>query len=516
MLRKWSAILILCLLFGEWETSVCGMGDDQEVSNSQTQDLREENVQIPEEVLKEEGLLESLTITQRPSELKGSIFRYRVEPEKVYDRKAIFASLGIFAAVIATMIVSRLEIAIVGMAGAVLMTLVGHYMGFYHPDEALRSIDLGTLGLILGMMVVTGLLEHSGFFELVAVFLARKFGRSPRLLLITLGMVTALLSMVINNVTMVMVIAPVTIVVAELLGINPIPYIMAEAMLATIGGTASLVGDPPNIMIGSAADIHFNNFFIHMSPIAFNAVAVSFAIFIAIFWKEFKYKGEQPELKKLLDTKSALQRINMKNMVSLLACLGVIVVLFIVEGLVGLEPYFITLIGASLALILVRPDLKSLLAEIEWSIILFYGTLFVCVGGLEKAGVLHFAAQYVTLFARENMTIAVLAIAWFTALTSMVVENSVLTIALIPLLLHLKHSGINITPLWWALAMGVTFGGNATPIGATTNVIVTFLSKKTRRPITFGYWIKVGMPLTFAIVGAGTGLIIAFQKFYSH
>ncbi len=486
--------------------------DDKEL----TQESSEKIIKIPKVLLEDEGILKDLTITEKPRRLKGSIFRHRVEHGEVYDKKAIFTSLGIFTAIIATIIVNRVEIAIVGMAGAVLMTLVGHYMGFYHPEEALRAIDLGTLGLILGMMIVTGLLEHSGFFQLLAFFLATKFGRSPKLLLIVLGTVTALLSMVVNNVTMVMVVAPVTITATELLEINPAPFIMAEAMLATIGGTASLVGDPPNIMIGSAAHIKFNNFFIHMAPIAFSAAAVSFAIVIGIFWKELRYKSKRMELERLLDIKARMQRVNIKNMVTLLACLGVIVIMFILEGPLGLEPYFITLIGASLALVLVRPDIKRLLAEVEWSIILFYGTLFVCVGGLEKAGLLQFIAAQEANFTRENMVIAMLVIAWSTALMSMVIENSVLTLALIPVFLHLKQAGINITPLWWALAMGVTFGGNATPIGATTNIIVMFLSKKTKQPITFGNWMKLGMPLTFAIVGAGAGLIIAFQKFYSY
>ncbi|MFQ5863049.1 MAG: SLC13 family permease [Candidatus Brocadiales bacterium] len=522
-MQRWLLPLIVCLLFWGWGTlSGYGISNDRSVSSSQpknrtlVQEPPKEDLQIPEEILEEEGVLDSLTITPRPGKLKGSIFRHRVEHGEAYDKKALFTSLGIFIAVIATIIANRVEIAIVGMAGAVLMTLVGHYMGFYHPQEAFGAIDLATLGLILGMMIVTGLLEHSGFFQILAFFLATKCGRNPKLLLIVLGTVTALLSMVVNNVTMVLVVAPVTIKAADILKLNPVPFIMVEAMLATVGGTASLVGDPPNIMIGSAAHITFNNFFIHMAPIAFISAAVSYAIVIAIFWKELRYKGRHTALAKLPKIKVHAQSINTKEIIILLSCLGVVIILFILESILHLDPSFITLIGASLALVLVQPDIERLLAHIEWSVILFYASLFVCVGGLEKAGVLHFAASQVVIFTQANMIIAVLVIAWFAALMSMVVENSVLTLALIPVFLHLKDAGVNITPLWWALAMGVTFGGNATPIGATTNIIVMFLSKKTKHPITFGYWMKVGMPLTFAIVTIGSGLIIAFAKFYSY
>ncbi|MFQ5862941.1 MAG: SLC13 family permease [Candidatus Brocadiales bacterium] len=521
-MRRCFIPLIVGLLFvGGGVSLVYGVSSGQSASSSQpdkrlAQEPVEESLQIPESVLEKEGILESLTISPLPGELEGSIFRHRIEHKGAYNRAAIFASLGIFIGTIAAIIVNRVEIAIVGMVGAVLMTLVGRYMGFYSPGEALHAIDLGTLGLILGMMIVTGLLEHSGFFQFMAFFIATKFGRNPKLLLIVLGTVTALLSMAVNNVTMVMVVAPVTITTSELLEINPVPFIMAEAMLAAVGGTASLVGDPPNIMIGSAAHIKFNNFFIHMAPIAFSAAAVSLAIVIAIFWKELRYKGKRTELKKLLEIKARMQRANIKNMVILLACLGVIIILFILEGVLGLEPYFITLIGASLALVLVRPDMKEILADVEWDIILFYGTLFVCVGGLEKAGVLHFVALQAIAFIQENIIVAVLVVAWSGAVMAMIVENSVLTLALIPIFLHLKHSGINITPLWWALAMGVSFGGNATPIGAAPNIIVMFLSRKTKRPITFGRWMKVGMPLTFATVTIGAGLIIAFSKFYGY
>lgn len=525
MLRKWIIILVLCLPFLGWETAAVGGAiGDEDVSHHElkkpTQELPKGIIQTSKSIGYEdedEGILGNVTITQKPSELEGSLFGHRVEPGKVYSKKAIFTSLGIFIAVIAMIMVNVVEIAIVGMAGAILMTLVGHCMGFYHPEEALRAIDLGTLGLIFGMMIIAGLLEASGFFELTAFFLAKKFGKRPKLLFIVFGMVTALSAMVINNITIVMVIAPVTVAVSELLGVNPTPYIMAEAMLASVGSTASLVGNPPNMMIGSAAHIGFNNFFIHMFPVAFSAIAITLGMYISIFWQDLKYKGVQTELGNLIETKANRIRINKnKNIVILLACLGTTIILFILEGLIGLEPYFITLIGASLALTLVRPDLRSLFAEVEWSLLLFYTTLFVCVGGLENSGSIHLAAEYISMFTKENMPIAVLAIAWLTALMSMVVENSVLTLALIPVLLHLKHSGVNITPLWWALAMGVSFGGNATPVGATSNIIAIFISKKTKRPISFAQWMKIGMPLTFAIVGAGAGLIVAFIKFYSY
>lgn len=516
-------LIIICLILGVWAVPCAHGLDDNRAADVHllrgvvsSEGSEKDGLPANELILNDEGILEDLLVPREHRGPRESIFRRKVERREVYNRVWIITSSAIFVATIVAIVASRVEIAIVGMAGAVLMTLVGRYMGFYSPEEALHAIDLGTLGLILGMMIVTGLLEHSGFFQLLAFHIAKKFGRTPKLLLIILGTITALLSMVVNNVTMVMVVAPVTITATELLEIDPAPFIMAEAMLATIGGTASLVGDPPNIMIGSAAHITFNNFFVHMAPIAFLAAAISFAIVIAIFWRGFKYKAKRAETEKLLEIKARMQRINIKNMIILLSCLGVIVVLFVLEGQLGLEPYFITLIGASLALVLVRPELKRLLAEVEWSIILFYGTLFVVVGGLERAGVIQLIASQAIEYTKENMILAVLVIAWSTALMSMVVENSVLTLALIPVFLHLKHAGINVTPLWWALAMGVTFGGNATPIGATTNIIVMFLSKRTKRPIAFGNWMKVGMPITFAIVGTGGGLIIAFLRFYSY
>ena len=269
-------------------------------------------------------------------------------------------------------------------------------------------------------------------------------------------------------------------------------------MLSNTGGVATLVGDPPNILIGSAANFTFNDFLVRLAPIV--GVAWFFAIILIrfLFRKELAKKPRDIKALKSLDEKesihnpSALKRI-------LIILLGVILLFFLHSSL-HLSPATIALLGAAAALIWVKPDVEKVLDAVEWSVLLFFAALFVLVGGLEASGLLEQIALNISGLAKSNLLLSGIILIWGSAILSAVVDNIPFTIVMIPVIQSLGAEGIDITPLWWALALGAGFGANGTPIGSTANVIAVKLSERTRNPITTRLWLRTGLPVMFVVL----------------
>jgi len=407
----------------------------------------------------------------------------------------IIASL-VFVGSLILIFTEKLDRTIAAIAGAAVMVSVGIRMGFYSQEQAVETIDYNTLGLLLGMMVLVALLEPTGFFQYLAVWAGKLSKGRPIRLMVLLGTITTVLSMFLPNVTTVVLIAPVTILISEILGINPAPLLMAEAILSDTGGAATLVGDPPNILIASAAGFSFNDFLTHALPIVLVAWLVALVLLRYLFRKDLSVKPTNADA--VLELRPAEALEDVPTIRKVLIVLGIVIAGFFLQERLNLSPSFITLFGAAFALVWVRPIIHETLKRVEWSVLLFFVALFILVGGLEHAGVIHQVASLIAGANQLNPVLLGIIIIWGVAALSAVVDNVPITIAMIPVIFELGTVGVNTAPLWWALVFGAGFGGNGTIIGSTANIVVVSLSERTRTPITSKLWNRRGLPVMIA------------------
>jgi Na+/H+ antiporter NhaD/arsenite permease-like protein len=408
---------------------------------------------------------------------------------------AILSSL-IFFVSLALIFSEKLHRSIIAIAAGALMVGLGRLMGFYSEGAALAAVDFNTLGLLLGMMILVAMLEPTGFFEYLAVLAARASRGRPVRLFFLLGAITTVLSMFLDNVTTVVLIAPVTILICEILGISPLPFLLSEALLSNTGGVATLVGDPPNVLIGSAAGLSFTDFLVYSLPIVAVAWVGALLLLQFLFRKEL---SKRPRSTKAVMKLNPAQTLNEpENARRILIVLGAAILLFFFHHTLHISPSFVALGAAAVALVWVRPDLDEVFKKVEWSVLIFFASLFIMVGGLEAAGVME---SIVGLLERASGIPPVwfgVGLIWIVAALSAVVDNVPITIALIPVIKGLEATGMDVHPLWWALAFGAGFGGNGSIIGSTANIIVATLSEKTRTPITSKLWLRRGLPVMLA------------------
>jgi len=410
----------------------------------------------------------------------------------------------IFIVCLVLIFTDKMNRAIAAMGGAVLMVVVGLIYNFYDEAQAAATLDLNTLGLLLGMMLLVGLLEPTGFFQFLAVWVARLSKGKPVRLLILLGGVTSIVSMFLDNVTTVVLIAPVTILICEILGINSQPFLISEALLSDTAGVSTLVGDPPNVLIASAAGFSFLDFITHSLPLVAIVWLVALLMIRVLYRRELSVTPENAEAVLEFNPSEALK--DRRTAMKVLGVIGAAVLLFLFEEFLHIRPSLIALGCAAAGMVIVQPDVKALLKKIDWDVLLFFGALFIMVGGMEHAGVLHALSTLITKIDGLPPVVLGLILLWIVAIGSAFIDNIPITIALIPVVLDLGASGINPNPLWWALAFGAGFGGNGTIIGSTANVVVASLSERTRHPITPTIWNKRGLPAMLATCAAASVL----------
>lgn len=409
----------------------------------------------------------------------------------------------------------RMHRTLAGVLGAVIMVGVGLAVGFYTQEEALLAIDANTMLLLFGMMIVVAMIRPTGGFEFLAIRIARLSRNQPRRLLIYLAILVSILSMFLDNVTTIIIFAPITVLITRLLNYNPAPYLVAEAMFSNIGGVATLVGDPPNIMIGSAAGIDFVTFLVNMGPIVVPVWLVALGVVLILFGSHFREASARATPTMDLDESRAIK--DRDTLVRVLFALGCVILLFFVHHYLELYPSYVALIGVAIAFVLVRPDPEVVLREVEWTVLVFFASLFVIVGGVEASGLLDLVGEQIADFAREpgRLLITALILMWVAALLSAVVDNIPFTVTMIPIVGGLAAQGVEVTPLWWALAIGVGLGGNATHVGATANIIV--LAELERSGIDEAKvspigWMKTGLPVTGAAMLVASGVfVLAFS-----
>jgi Na+/H+ antiporter NhaD/arsenite permease-like protein len=415
----------------------------------------------------------------------------------------------ILVVTLALLLTDRLNHSIAAAGGAAAMMIAGLVLGFYSEEQALESMHFGALGLLLGMMTLVAILAPTGFFQYIAIKAGQLSRGNPWRLLLLLAGSTAIVSLFFNNVTTVVLVGPITILITELLGINPIPILMAQALLSDTADVGTSVGDPASVLVASASGYSFTDFLTHSMPIVAVAALVTLLMLRFLFRRELAQGPTKPELVMTLDADEALQ--DRKTAGKVMVVLAVAIVLFMLQRPLHISSEMIALSAAAAALVWVRPNIREVLQRVDWPVLVFFMGLFVMVGGLEAAGVFEPIAEALTPLGHSNPRLLGVVIIWVVAALSALVDNVPVTIAMISLLSGLAAAGVNVSALWWAVVFGAGFGGNATKIGSGANILIVSLSEQTSQPISARLWTRRGLPVAIATCIVGS---ILFAIFY--
>ncbi|MGB0757528.1 MAG: ArsB/NhaD family transporter [Patescibacteria group bacterium] len=415
------------------------------------------------------------------------------------------AALLLFLATYAVIISERVHRTIIALFGAATMIILGIMFEFYDQHSAVSAVDFNTIGLLIGMMIIVTITKHSGLFQYVAIKAAKLAGGDPWKILLLFALITAVFSALLDNVTTVLLMAPMTLVICANLKINPIPLLITQILVSNIGGAATLIGDPPNILIGSAAGLSFMDFVANLGPI----VVVLLVVLIPLFkwYYKDKIKTEKQYMERILKMKEAdsiKDRLLMKKSIFVLA---LVMLGFLLHGVLGLEGATIAIFGGALLLLLDDKHFESVLHEIEWTTIFFFVGLFILVGGLEHVGVMGWAADQFLQFTNGSLTTTAIVILWSSAIFSAFIDNIPFVATMIPLVENMHATFGDLNPLWWALALGADLGGNGTLIGASANLIVADIAKKADFNIGFKEFMKVGLVVMVITVTIAMGYI---------
>lgn len=421
---------------------------------------------------------------------------------------APFVATLIVALTLALVLTDKLNHTIAATGGAAVMMAAGLALGFYNEEQALNAIHFGALGLLLGMMILVSILTPTGFFEYLAIKAGQLSRGNPWKLLLLLGTGTALVSLFFNNVTTVVLVGPITILITELLSINPIPILMAQALLSDTADVGTSVGDPASVLVASASGYSFTDFLTHSMPIVVVASLITLLMLRILFSKDLSNDPDKPELVMTLDADEALQ--DRKTAQRVMVILAITIGLFIFQRPLQISSELIALSAAAVALVWVRPNVREVLQRVDWPVLLFFIGLFVMIGGLEAAGVFEPITEALAPIGHTNPVLLGVVIIWVVAALSALVDNVPVTIAMISLLSGLAIAGVNVRGLWWAVVFGAGFGGNATKIGSGANILIVSLSEQTHTPISAKLWSRTGLPVAIATCIVGSILFILF------
>ena len=410
-------------------------------------------------------------------------------------------AVGVFAVVLALISFERLERAKAALLGAVLVILAQTIS----QERAIEAIDFNTIGLLAGMMVIVRLTESTGVYNYIAIRAGQLSKGRPLAVVASLAFATAVLSAFLDNLTTVLLVIPITFLLADALDIDPLPLVMIEIIASNIGGTATLIGDPPNIIIAGFTGLSFVDFAVNLAPIA----ALAFVVVTALLYLAFRR-----QLRPAADAHDRLMHLNATDAIEdrdelrrALPVLIATIVLFFVHKPLHLEPATVALTGATAMLLLSRQSVEKALSGIEWPTLFFFMGLFVMVGALEETGAIAAVADGVAAVTHGDRTAELLGIAWSSAIASGVVDNIPFTATMVPVVDQLQGADNADNAYWWALAIGACFGGNATLIAAAANVAAAGVAERAGRPIGFVAFLKVGLPATLVSMVLATGYI---------
>lgn len=415
-------------------------------------------------------------------------------------------AVAVFLIVILLIITERVHRTAAAMAGAMVLILTG----VMSADKALSYIDFNTIGVLVGMMIFVAIVRRSGMFEYIAVRAAKAVHGDPWKIMVAFTLITAVLSEILDNVTTVLLVGPMSIAIARMLKIDPVPFLMGQILASNVGGTATLIGDPPNIMIGSAAHLSFMDFLDNTGFAVLFILAVLILLMKIVYEKKIELGTvDTGAIEKLDPSKSITNRALMKKGIIVLIC---VIVGFMFHDKLGIESSVIALTAAAVMLIIGREDVNEAIQDVEWTTILFFMSLFVVVGGLTETGIIKELASKIIDATDGHPMVTMLVLLWASALLSSILDNIPFVATLIPLILAMQADGIDVTSFWWAISLGACLGGNGTMIGASANVVLSDISTKHGYPITFKSYLKVGMPfMLLSIVISTVFLVVKFD-----
>ena len=411
------------------------------------------------------------------------------------------AAFLIVLALIASERVHRTKIALIGAAIVVL------FVGEVSQESAIESIDFNTIGLLAGMMLLVHVTQQTGIYDYIAIRAGQLSRGEPFRVVISLATTTAILSAFLDNLTTILLVVPVTFLLADALDIDPIPLVLIEILSSNIGGTATLIGDPPNIIIAGATGLSFNEFIVNLAPI----VLVTLAIVIPLLYLHYRGRLQvTPENRRHvmeLDARASIS--DAQELRRTVPVLVATVLAFFAHQALHIEPATVALTGAAVVLLVTKIPIEEALANIEWPTLFFFIALFVMVGALEETGAIAEIADGVKSITGGDRTAELLGITWISAAGSGVVDNIPFTTTMIPVVKELQGSAgaTGDDAYWWALALGACFGGNATIIAAAANVAASGLTERAGKPIGFVPFLKVGVPVTLISIGLATAYI---------
>jgi len=397
---------------------------------------------------------------------------------------------GIFLITYAFIVSDRVHRTIAALLGGLTIILIG----VLDQDQAFHAIDWNVIFLLAGMMMIANVLRETGLFQWIAIQSVRLGKGNPYRIMVILVVVTAVTSALLDNVTIVILMAPVILFITASLRISPLPFLIALILASNIGGTATLVGDPPNILIGSAAGIDFVTFAANLAPISLVILIAFIGLAWFLFKKDLQVAKIDPLSIEALDTSELIT--NKPLLRKSLVVMGGVILGFLLHGALHLEPATIALAGATVLILWGRIDIDHVLGEIEWTTLFFFIGLFILVEALVEVGIIEAVAQAALNLTDGNLQMTSMLLIWLSAIASGIVDNIPYTATMIPVVENLGQA-MPAGPLWWSLALGACLGGNATLVGAAANVVVANLSEKSGQPISFGLFLRYGVITTF-------------------
>jgi Na+/H+ antiporter NhaD/arsenite permease-like protein len=414
-------------------------------------------------------------------------------------------AIGIFVVALAALALDWTHRTKIALAGASAMVV----LGVVDQEQAVEAIDWPTLGLLAGMMVIVALTEPTGIFTYVALRSAQLARGNPILLVLMLSLMTGVLSAFLDNLTSILLVVPITLLIADILRIPPIPLVLVQVLASNIGGTATLIGDPPNILIGShRPELSFLDFIVNLAPVALVTLLVASTILALVYRRRLTPEPERARRIAELDPGEDMRKAD-KVKRTLAVLVGTIVAFFL-HSLLHLEPAVVALVGATVMLLVAADDVEDALARVEWSTLLFFIGLFVMVGGLVEQGVVDDVATWLSDATEGSRTKEGLVILWGSAAGSALVDNIPFTTAMLPVVDEIQGEEFD-AALWWSLALGACFGGNATMVAAAANVAATGILERTGHRVTFLQFLVVGLPITLVSLVIATAYLLVFQ-----
>ncbi|GMO69933.1 MAG: ArsB/NhaD family transporter [Treponemataceae bacterium] len=416
-----------------------------------------------------------------------------------------WAALGSFLLAYIIISTEKINKTIVALLGGAIFLLAG----FIGQEEAFRMIDWNVIFLLVSMMVIINITKTTGLFQFVAIKTAKAVHGDPLRILILLSLIAAVFSAFLDNVTTVLILAPVTILIAVELGITPVPFIICLALASNVGGTATLIGDPPNIMIGSAAKLDFLTFLINLGPIIVVALAIFVVLAILLFRKKLSVSNERKA--RIMDFDESKSLENIPLLVKCLIALGIVIFGFLFHGALKVEASTVALFGAALLLLLSgKHEIDEFFHDIEWNTIFFFIGLFILVGGLVEQGWISKCAEFIMQFTGGDLRLTAVLLIWVSGVFSAFVDNIPYVATMIPMVQEISASvGTEAAePLWWALSLGACLGGNATLVGASANVVSAGIASKSGYPISFMTFTKYGALVTLTSMAVSTAYVL--------